>query len=76
MGRPRAWGLMSRLRRFEDHRFVGDRDTMVVYDTDDPDQSAELSGRIELQKLFQRNLLQTFAPDELPEAANRGFRPR
>ena len=67
---------MPRLKRFEEHRFVGARDTMLVYDTDDPEQSEELSGRIERDGLFRRNLLQTFGPDEIPEARNRGFRPR
>ena len=67
---------MARLRRFEEHRFVGARDTMVVYDTDDPDQSGELARRIEEDELFQRNQLQTFGPDVIPEARNRGFRPR
>lgn len=67
---------MGRLRRFENHRLVGTRDDMVAYDTDDPEQSAELARRLETDDLFDRNLLQTFAPDELFEARNRGFRPR
>lgn len=66
---------MGRLRRFEEHRYVGARDTMVVYDTDDPDQAAELEGRVESDGLYQNNLLQTFGPDEIPEARNRGFHP-
>lgn len=48
---------------------------MKVYDTDDPVQSDVLAGRIEDDDLYGRNLLQTFAPDELPEARNRGFKP-
>ncbi len=67
---------MSRLRRFEHHRFIGARDTMVVYDGDDPDQLAELTARVEESGLFDRNLLQTFGPDTLAEARNRGFTPR
>ncbi len=66
---------MSRLRRFEDYRFVGTRDTMLVYDCDDTDQLTELEGRVEDGDLLDRNLLQSFAPDSLDEAANRGFRP-
>lgn len=66
---------MARLRRFEDFRYVGARDTMRVYDTDDAEQSGALAGRIEADGLFQANLLQTFGPDTLAEAANRGFRP-
>jgi|FLYL01.1.fsa_nt_gi hypothetical protein len=66
---------MARLRRFEHHRYVGARDTMVVYDTDDAEQSAELAQRMEADRLLERNLLQAFGPDTLEEAANRGFRP-
>jgi len=65
---------MSRLKRFESHRFIGDRRTMKVYDCDDPDQFAELEAVAEDHDLWNRNLLQTFAPDDLAEAANRSFR--
>ena len=64
---------MGRLRRFEDHRFVGTRDTMKVYDCDDDDQFTALDDRA--GELDGRNLFQTFGPDTLTEAANRGFRP-
>lgn len=67
---------MSRLRRFEHHRYLGTRDDMVVYDCDDPDQFSVLSARIESDDLVRRRLVQTFAPDTVPEARNRGFRPR
>jgi hypothetical protein len=66
---------MSRLRRFEEHRYVGARDTMVVYDCDVAEQLAELEARVEEDGLYRNNLLQTFAPDQLPEARNRGFTP-
>lgn len=65
---------MSRLKRFEDHRFVGDRRTMKVYDCDDPDQFAELEALVEQHDLWSSNQLQTFAPDELTEARNRSFK--
>ncbi|MDH4116266.1 MAG: hypothetical protein OEX04_03225 [Acidimicrobiia bacterium] len=65
---------MSRLKRFEDFRFVGARDTMLVYDTDDEAQAEELAIRAEAEDLWGKNLLQSFAPDVLEEAANRGFR--
>ena len=64
---------MARLRRFEDNRYVGTRDDMVVYDTDDTDQAAVLQGRIDEDELLDRNLIQTFGPDDLAEARNRGF---
>jgi hypothetical protein len=66
---------MSRLKRFEDHRFIGDRRTMKVYDCDDPDQLVELEALVEDHDLWSRNQLQTFSPDDLFEARNRSFRP-
>ena len=48
---------------------------MEVYDCDDSDQFAELEERVEEQDLMNRKLLQSFAPDSLDEAANRGFSP-
>ncbi len=66
---------MSRLDRFGGYRFIGVRDTMVVYDCDDEAQFGELSGRNSSEDLTGRNLLQSFAPDSLAEAANRGFKP-
>ena len=67
---------MGRLRRFEHHRFIGTRDTMQVYDCDDTEQFEELRIRVDDEALMDRNLLQTFGPDTLAEARNRGFRPR
>lgn len=66
---------MNRLKRFEEYRFVGARDTMIVYDTDDDDQAKTLRRRVERDGLYNRNLLQAFAPDTVAEAANRGFKP-
>jgi len=62
------------LRRFEDHRFVGTRDDMIVHDCHDDVALAALLNRVESEELLRRNLLQTFAPDSLAEARNRGFR--
>lgn len=66
---------MGRLRRFEEHRFVGTRDDMRVYDCEEPEQLAALSERATDEELADRLLLSTFAPDTLAEARNRGFRP-
>ena len=66
---------MSRLKRFEDQRFVGDRRSMVVYDCDDAAQFESLAGLVEAHDLATSNQLQTFAPDELTEALNRSFVP-
>ena len=65
---------MGRLRRFEDHRFVGTRDDMVVYDCDEPAQLSALEERVTADELLERLQLSTFAPDTLAEARNRGFR--
>ena len=67
---------MARLRRFEEHRFVGTRDDMVAYDSDDPEQYSALEERVVEEDLLNRGLLQAFAPDTLAEARNRGFRSR
>ena len=65
---------MGRLTRFDEHRFVGTRDEIRVYDCDDPEQLSTLEERIAAVDLLKRNLLQTFGPDTLAEARNRGFR--
>ena len=65
---------MPRLRRFERNRFVGVRDTMIVYDCDDPEQFALVEHRVESDDLLRRKLIQTYGPDTLAEARNRGFR--
>jgi hypothetical protein len=65
---------MPELRRLAGHRFVGVRDTMVVYDTEDAEERSALAGRVADDDLVGRDLVQTFGPDTLPEARNRGFR--
>lgn len=65
---------MGRLRRFAESRFVGVRDTMIVYDCDEDAQYAQLAERVDSDDLLAKNLLSSFAPDELAEARNRGFR--
>jgi len=67
---------MARLRRFEDYRYIGTRDTMVFYDCDDDDQFGELEDRIEASDLLNNNLLSSFGPDTPAEARNRGFKAR
>jgi len=67
---------LGRLRRFEHSRFVGTRDTMIVYDCDDESQFEDLSGRVAEDDLVGRNLVSSFAPDLVVEALNRGFRTR
>lgn len=67
---------MGRLKRFEEFRFLGARDTMIVYDCDDGDQFGELEEREKQEGLVQMNLISAFGPDLLSEARNRGFQPR
>ena len=52
---------MSRLPRFEEFRWVGTKDTMVVYDCDDPEQFEALKTRVESEDLLRRLQLQAFA---------------
>lgn len=47
---------------------------MVVYDCDSEDEFAALEERLSTESLLELNLVQTFGPDTLPEARNRGFR--
>jgi hypothetical protein len=63
------------LSRFGDYRFVGTRDTMRVYDCDDDGQFEDLAERVDSGRLVERKLVQSFAPDTLDEARNRGFKP-
>lgn len=65
---------MPRLSRFEEHRYVGTRDDMALYDCDDDAMLAMLQNRVAEDELLRRNLLQSFAPDTEAEANNRGFR--
>jgi len=66
---------VGRIKRFEEHRYVGTRDDMRVYDCDDPVQFAQLSERVVDEDLIDVNGLQAFAPDSLSDARNRGFTP-
>ena len=66
---------MGRLRRYPESRFIGVRDTYVVYDCDDEAQFRALEEQDGSEDLVGRKLLQSFGPDSLAEARNRGFRP-
>ncbi|MDX2342439.1 MAG: hypothetical protein QNL12_01205 [Acidimicrobiia bacterium] len=64
---------MGRLKHFGEHRFVGTREDMVVYDCDDDENLRLLEEKA--AALVGLNLIQTFGPDDLAEARNRGFSP-
>jgi hypothetical protein len=61
---------MERLARFEEHRYVGDKRTQVVYDIDAIDEAHEPV----IAELVASERFLCFAPDTLPEARNRGYR--
>ena len=65
---------MARLPAFEEHRFVGTRADMRLYDCDDPVDFEALAERVERDGLVMANGLQSFSPDTAAEARNRGFR--
>lgn len=65
---------MGRLRRFLGHRFIGRRDSMEVYDLDVRIEFEQLAPGVDSESLVDRNQLQSFGPDTLAEARNRGFR--
>jgi hypothetical protein len=48
---------------------------MIVFDCDDQNFFRELEASVRDLDLDMKNLLQAFAPDDLAEAANRGFAP-
>ncbi len=65
---------MARLPAFDDHRFVGTRDDMIVFDCDDETEFAVLVAIVEDGELVKAKGLQAFSPDNIAEARNRGFR--
>jgi len=59
---------MQRLGKFEDHRYVGDKRTQVVYDIDETTREAAV------HELMESEEFMSFSPDTLAEARNRGYR--
>ena len=66
---------MSALDRFENHQILGFRKNMKSYDVKNQKHLDELLVLIEKHEALKNNLIQTFAPDTLDEAKNRGFKP-
>lgn len=54
---------------------MGRRDSMKVYDLDAAADFDDLAPAVDSELLVEMNRLQSFAPDTLAEARNRGFRP-
>ena len=66
---------MGRIAKFENYRFLGNRKNMRVYDCDIQDEFAQIENLINDKDLITNNLIQAFAPDNIHEAKNRGFKP-
>jgi len=66
---------LNRLNRFEHHRYVGIRKSMKVYDCDHENQFELLNEYLKDYDYVSLNLVQSFSPDNIDEAKNRGFRP-
>jgi hypothetical protein len=63
--------MMRRPARFESFRYIGDKRTQVVYDTDaDADDAG---GQAKLDELIESEQFLAFGPDTLAEARNRGY---
>lgn len=54
--------------KFEGHRYLGDKRTFRLYDTEDDAQLEEIKS-VPIEKIA------SFGPDTVDEARNRGFRP-
>jgi hypothetical protein len=63
---------VERPTKFEDHHYLGDKRTQVVYDFD-VIQGDELEAVI--AELIASEQFATFGPDTLAEAQNRGYHP-
>ncbi len=66
---------MGRIAKFENYRFLGNRKNMRVYDCDNQEEFAQIENLINDKDLITNNLIQAFAPDNIHEAKNRGFKP-
>ena len=66
---------MGRIAKFENYRFLGNRKNMRVYDCDNQEEFAQIENLINNKILMINNLIQAFAPDNIHEAKNRGFKP-
>lgn len=60
---------MERPKQFEEHRWVGDKRTQIVYDVDNIDDEALIAELMASEKYL------CFGPDTLAEARNRGYHP-
>ena len=61
---------MDRPVKFEQHQFLGDKRTQIVYDVDAVEDAAVI------HELMESEQYVAFGPDTLAEARNRGYRLR
>ncbi|MEZ5311836.1 MAG: hypothetical protein R2735_14840 [Microthrixaceae bacterium] len=61
---------MERSGKFEEHRYVGDKRTQVVYDID----AIEGDDEKIIEELMAAETFICFGPDTLAEARNRGYK--
>lgn len=64
---------MGRPSQFEHNRYLGDKRTMVFYDLDVIDADEDAAARV--NDVLRAETFATFAPDTIPEARNRCYRP-
>ncbi|MBI2706696.1 MAG: hypothetical protein HYX32_15600 [Actinobacteria bacterium] len=62
---------MQRPTKFEEHRWLGDKRTQIVYDLDNLDDEASPL----IDDILRAESFLAFGPDTLPEARNRGYKP-
>ena len=60
---------MERPKQFEEHRWIGDKRTQIVYDVD------AMTDESIIEELMSSEQYLCFGPDTLAEARNRGYRP-
>jgi len=59
---------MERPVRFEEHRYLGDKRSLVVHDLDASEETDAIADLLASERFL------SFGPDTLPEARNRGYR--
>ncbi len=59
---------MGKPKRFDEHRWLGDKRTQIVHDMDASEAGCDLDA------IVAAEVGTCFGPDSLPEARNRGYR--
>ncbi len=62
---------MKRPTKFEEHRWLGDKRSQIVYDLDNLDEADEPL----VEDILAAESFLAFGPDTLAEARNRGYKP-